>query len=119
MKPLKALITKSNIKNAATSYKNEEIWCIASYSDDLDLDDYFLKVRTPDWVDVYVAYRSAIKDNYPIVKEIADDCIFRVVTKKNMSLEEVIKYFMNHDWGKNPISTTIDFEKEVLYGTDK
>ena len=97
MKPLKeALISKSNRDWA--SVKDDEIYCIAVYDDDLSLDHAkeLTKVKTKDWVEVYVGLKSDFLKYNKDLEDMAVD-IGKVKDKK-LSIEDVVKYLENHDW---------------------
>ena len=96
MKTLKeALISKSNRDWA--SVKNDEIYCIANYDDDLDLvGDDVVTVRSRDWVTIHILSKEAMNRH---LKEIDDMlCDTWNVKDPKLSIEDVRNKIISNIW---------------------
>jgi hypothetical protein len=118
MKPLKeALISKDKRKWA--SVKDDEIYCVGVYDDDLRLDHAkeLTKVTTKDWIEVYVGLKSDFLKYSKALDDMAVD--IEKVKDKKLSIKDVIKYLENHDWCGNPILELCKSINEALISKDK
>lgn len=96
MKTLKEALISKDKRNWA-SVKDDEIYCVANYDDDLDLvGDDVMTVRSKDWVTIHILSKEAMNRH---LKEIDDMlCDTWTVKDPKLSIEDVRNKIISNIW---------------------